>query len=126
MSNDVVLLVARILLAALFLISGFGILTAPDGFAGYMGSIGLPAPVAVAWLVVAIKIVGGLCVLVGFQTRYAAYALAAFCVGSALLGHMNFADMNEFNNFFKNLAMAGGFLALSVSGPGAISVGNRR
>ncbi len=47
MSNDAVLLVARILLVALFLISGFGMLTAPGGFAGYMGSLGLPAPMLV-------------------------------------------------------------------------------
>jgi putative oxidoreductase len=124
--NDIVLLVARILLVALLIISGFGILAAPDGFAGFMGAIGLPAPTLVTWLVIALKIVGGLAVLVGFQTRYAAYALAAFCVGSALLGHMNFADQAEFNSFFKNLAMAGGLLALSVSGPGALSVDGRR
>lgn len=123
--NDLVLLVARILLVALMLISGFGILMAPSGFAGYMGAIGVPAPTLVTWLVIAVKIIGGLAVLVGFQTRYAAYALAAFCVGSALLGHMNFADQAEFNNFFKNLAMAGGFLALSVSGPGALAIGRR-
>jgi putative oxidoreductase len=124
--NDILLLVARILLVALLIISGFGILAAPDGFAGFMGAIGLPAPTLVTWLVIAVKIVGGLAVLVGFQTRYAAYALAAFCVGSALLGHMNFADQAEFNSFFKNLAMAGGLLALSVSGPGALSVDGRR
>ncbi len=123
--NDLTLLAARILLVALFLISGAGILTAPGGFAGYMGAIGVPAPTLVTWLVIAVKIVGGLAVLVGWQTRWGAYAIAAFCVGSALLGHMNFADQAEFNNFFKNLAIAGGFLALSVSGPGAYSVDGR-
>lgn len=126
MSNDLVLLVARIFLVALFLASGIPMLFAPGGFAGYMGAIGLPAPMLVTWIVIAVKVIGGLFILLGFQTRYAAYALAAFSVGSALLGHTNWADMNEFNNFFKNLAIAGGFLALSVSGPGALSVGGRR
>ncbi|TYR32020.1 DoxX family protein [Mesorhizobium microcysteis] len=125
MSNDLVLLVARIFLVALFLASGIPMLFAPSGFAGYMGAIGLPAPMLVTWIVIAIKVLGGLAVLVGFQTRYAAYALAAFSVGSALLGHTNWADMNEFNNFFKNFAIAGGFLALSVAGPGALSVSKR-
>ena len=97
-------------------------LLAPGGFAGYMGAIGLPAPMLVTWIVIAIKVLGGLAILVGFKTRYAAYAIAAFAIGSALLGHMNWADANEFNNFFKNFAIAGGFLALSVAGPGAISV----
>lgn len=126
MSNDLVLLVARIFLVALFLASGIPMIFAPGGFAGFMGAIGLPAPLLVTWIVIAVKVIGGLAVLVGFQTRYAAYALAAFSIGSALLGHTNWADMNEFNNFFKNFAIAGGFLALSVSGPGALSVAARR
>lgn len=126
MSNDLVLLVARIFLVALFLASGIPLIFAPGGFAGFMGSIGLPAPMLVTWIVIAVKVLGGLAVLVGFQTRYAAYALAAFSIGSALLGHTNWTDMNEFNNFFKNFAIAGGFLALSVAGPGALSVSGRR
>lgn len=126
MSNDLVLLVARIFLVALFLASGIPLIFAPSGFAGFMGSIGLPAPMLVTWIVIAVKVLGGLAVLVGFQTRYAAYALAAFSIGSALLGHTNWADMNEFNNFFKNFAIAGGFLALSVASPGALSVSGRR
>lgn len=125
MSNDVVLLVARILLVALFLISGLGMLPAPGGFAGYMGAIGVPAPLLVTWLIIALKVIGGIAIVVGYQTRYAAYAFALFSIVSALIGHLNFADTNEFNNFFKNFAIAGGFLALSVSGPGALSVGRR-
>lgn len=125
MSNDFTLLIARIFLVALFLISGIPMIFGPGGFAGYMGAIGMPAPLLVTWIVIAVKVLGGLAVLVGFKTRYGAYALAAFSIGSALLGHMNWADMNEFNNFFKNIAIAGGFLALSVSGPGALSVDKR-
>lgn len=125
MSNDVVLLVARIFLVALFLASGIPMLFAPSGFAGYMGAIGMPAPLLVTWVVIAVKLLGSASVLLGFKTRYGAYALAAFSIGSALLGHMNWADMNEFNNFFKNVAMAGGFLALSVAGPGSLSVDKR-
>lgn len=125
MSNDLTLLVARIFLVALFLASGIPMLFAPGGFAGYMGAIGLPAPLLVTWIVIAVKVLGGLAVLVGFKTRWGAYALAAFAIGSALLGHTNWADANEFNNFFKNFAIAGGFLALSVAGPGALSVDKR-
>lgn len=126
MSNDFVLLVARIMLALMFIISGVPILLAPGGFAGYMGAVGLPAPLLVTWVVIAVKLLGGLSVLLGFKTRYGAYALAAFSVGSALLGHMNWADMNEFNNFFKNIAIAGGFLALAAAGPGALSLDAKR
>ena len=126
MSNDLTLLVARILLALMFIISGVPILLAPGGFAGYMGAVGLPAPLLITWVVIAVKLLGGLSVLLGFKTRYGAYALAAFAIGSALIGHMNWADMNEFNSFFKNLALAGGFLALSVAGPGNISLDGKR
>lgn len=126
MSNNLSLLVARLFLAALFIVSGLGILADPSGFAGYMGFIGLPFPTLVAWLIIALKVLGGLAILVGFQTRYAAYAIAAFAVGSAFLGHMDFSDQAEMTSFMKNFAIAGGFLALSVAGPGAWSLDARR
>lgn len=126
MSNNLFLLVARVFLATLFIVSGLGILADPSGFAGYMGFIGLPFPTLVAWLVIALKVLGGLAILVGFQTRYAAYAIAAFTVGSAFLGHMDFSDQMEMTAFMKNFAIAGGFLALSVAGPGGWSVDARR
>ncbi|MHB2266182.1 DoxX family protein [Aliihoeflea sp. PC F10.4] len=122
MSNDVVLLIARIALALMFLISGVPILLAPSGFAGYMGSIGMPAPMVVAILVALLKIVAGLALVVGFQVRPAAYALAAFCVVTAFIGHFT---PDQMQIFWKNIAVAGGLLALSVSGPGALSLGRR-
>jgi len=123
MPNDVILLVSRILLALMFLVSGIPMLLAPGGFAGYMGAIGLPAPLLVTWLVIALKVLGGIAVVVGFQTRYAAYAFAAFCVATAFIGHFSAEEMSV---FWKNIAVAGGFLALSVVGPGALSVDARR
>jgi putative oxidoreductase len=126
MSNNLALLAARIFLVPLFLVSGVGILAAPGGFAGYMASLGLPAPMLVTWLVIAIKVLGSVAVLVGFQTRLASYAIAAFAIGAALLGHFDFADQNQITQFMKNLAVAGGFLALSAAGPGAYSLDARR
>ena len=127
MPNDVILLASRVLLAILFLVSGFGMLAGgPAGFAGYMGSIGIPAPMLVTWLVIALKVLGGIALLVGFQTRYVAYAFAAFCVATAFLGHLDFADQNQMTAFMKNLGLAGGFLLLSVTGAGAWSVDARR
>lgn len=122
MPNDVTLLAARILLALMFLISGVPMLAGPAGFAGYLGSLGVPAPLLATWLVIALKVLGGIAILAGFQTRLFAYAFAAFAVVSGFLGHFP-ADMS---GFWKNLALAGGFLALSVSGPGAFSVDAKR
>lgn len=126
MNANVTLLVSRILLVTLFLLSGFGMATDPTGVAGYFGSLGMPASGLMVWLVVALKLVAGLAVLAGWNTRYAAYALAAFSVGAALIGHNNIADQNEMTQLLKDFAIAGGFLALSVAGPGAYALDARR
>jgi putative oxidoreductase len=126
MANDTVLLAARILLAALFLVSGFGMLAAPEGFAGFMGAIGMPAPLLITWAIIALKVLGGIALIVGFQTRIIAYAFAAFCIATAFIGHFNFADQNEVTSFLKNFGLAGGFLLLSVTGAGALSIDARR
>jgi putative oxidoreductase len=126
MTNDVTLLVSRIFLAILFLVSGLGMLASPGGFAGYMGAIGMPAPMLVTWLVIALKVLGGLALVAGFQTRYVAYAFAAFCVATAFIGHFDFADQNQMTAFLKNIGLAGGFLLLSVTGAGAYAIDARK
>lgn len=126
MSNDVILLVSRVLLALLFVVSGLGMLAAPSGMAGYFSSVGIPLAGLVVWLVIALKVLGGLAIVAGFLTRWAAYGLAAFCVATAFVGHFDFADQMQSTLFMKNLGLAGGFLALSVAGPGALSVDARR
>ncbi len=125
--HSVTILVARIFLAVLFLVSGVGILMAgPAGFGGYLGSLGVPAPIIVAWLVTVLKIVGAVALIVGFQTRIAAYALAAFTIGAAVIGHNNLADQMEMTQFLKDFAIAGGLLLLATFGPGALSLDARR
>jgi putative oxidoreductase len=126
MPANLVLLVARILLAIIFVMSGFGKLTNIAGTAGYFASYSLPAPTVVAVIVGLIELLGGLAVLVGFKTSIAAWVLAIFSVASALVAHTDFADQMQMINFLKNLAMAGGFLALAVEGAGTISVDGRR
>lgn len=126
MNNNLALLVARVFLVPLFLVSGVGMLSAPGGTAGYFASVGLPAPLLVVWVVIALKLLGSLAILLGFQTRYAAYAIALFCVATAFLGHFNFTDQMQMTMFLKNIGLAGGFLALSVAGPGAWSLDARR
>jgi putative oxidoreductase len=123
--NDAVALLARILLAQIFLISGLGKLGA--GYAatqGYMESVGVPG--LLLPLVILLEIGGSLAVLFGFFTRWAALALALFCVASALLFHLKLGDQGQMINFMKNLAMTGGFLMLFVHGPGAWSVDAKR
>ncbi len=73
-----------------------------------------------------VEVLGGIAVLIGFMTAPASWLLALFCIASALLAHSNIGDQIQFIMFFKNLAMAGGFLVLAASGPGSISVDARR
>jgi putative oxidoreductase len=124
--NNVILLVARILLSVMFIMAGLQKFGDLGGTAGYISSVGLPAGSVLAVLTAIFEVVGGLAILVGFQTRLFSYLLAAFCVVASIFFHANFADMNQMLFFMKNVTIAGGFLALSVAGAGGISIDGRR
>lgn len=112
--------VARVLASAIFLIAGYGKLGA--GYAGtqaYMASLGVPA--ALLPLVIALEIGGGLSLLFGFQTRLVAFMLAVFCVTAAFIFHTG-ADQMQHIMLLKNFAMAGGLLAFTVFGAGRLSL----
>ena len=121
--THVSLLAARVLLALLFVIAGLGKLADVGGFAGFMASGGVPA--FLAWPVILFEILGGLAILVGFQTRIVALALAGFCVLSGLLYHFDPADQMQMTMLLKNLGLAGGFLLLAQTGAGVWSVDAR-
>lgn len=118
--TNVSLLVARILLALLFIAAGLGKLSNVDGFAGYMASGGVPA--FLAWPVILLEILGGLAVLVGLLTRPAALALGGFSILAGLMYHFDPADQMQMTNLMKNLGLGGGFLLLALQGAGAWSV----
>lgn len=109
-SNGLVVLLARILLSGIFIWSGWGKIADIGGTAAYIAASGLPS--ALAWPTAFFELIAGLFILLGFQTKWTALALALFCLLTALLFHTNFADPLQQINFFKNLAMAGGFLML--------------
>lgn len=115
-------LAARLLMAQIFIISGFGKLTGYAGTLGYFGKIGLPLPGVVLPLVILIELGGGLALLFGFKTRWVAAILALFSIGSALIAHADFAQPMQQINFMKNLAMAGGLLLWVRHGAGAPSL----
>lgn len=125
-SASTTILLGRILLAVIFLLSGFGKLTAIAGTAGYFGSLGLPLPTVTAIVVGLIELLGGLAILVGFQTRITAWVLAIFTIATGLVAHTGWADQMQMISFMKNLAIAGGFLVLASSGAGALSIDARR
>ena len=111
---------ARVLLCALFLVSGFGKLAAVAGTQGYMKTYGVPA--VLIWPAAGLEIVGGVLVLIGFLTRPVAFVLAGWCVLTAVIFHTAFSDQNQMINFLKNLAMAGGFILLARHGARTLAV----
>ncbi len=120
-----VALIARILMAFIFIMAGINKLGA--GFAGtqgYMEAHGVPG--LVLPLVIALELGGGIAVLIGWQTRWAAWALAAFTLVSAAIFHNKFGDQLQMIMFMKNLAIAGGLMLLAVHGPGRLSVNQLR
>jgi putative oxidoreductase len=123
-ARNVADLAGRISIASLFLIAGAGKLGAYAGTQAYMHSRGVPAALLPA--VIALELGGGLLVVAGAWTRYAALALAGFTLLAALIFHANFADATQQIMFLKNLAIAGGFLMLAAHGAGAWSVDARR
>ena len=117
-------LIGRILLALIFIISGLGKLANPAGTSGFMESMGVPG--ILVWPTLALEILGGIALVIGFQTRIAAFALAFFSIAAAVIFHHDFADQMQMIMFLKNLSIAGGLLLLSASGALALGVDCRK
>ena len=127
MARDGVALVGRILLAAMFVISGWGKLMGFGGTAGFIASQGLPFPQLLAAAAIGTEFGGRLLILLGWKTRWSALALAVFLVIITPIFH-NFwsaapdAQMGQVIHFQKNVSILGGMLLLYVLGPGRYSV----
>jgi putative oxidoreductase len=122
--EDAAAFVARVMLTWFFIAEGVMKLQNYTGVLDYMAQYGVPGsllPIAIA-----VEIVGGVLVLIGLYTRWAALALSGFCVLAAFLFHNNLADSNEFIHFGKDIAIAGGFLFVAAFGPGRWSLDARR
>lgn len=127
-SADVVLLIGRILLGWVFVRSGYGKMFNIEAVAaGYM-SRGIP--MVIAYLAVPVEFFGGLALIFGFATRYAAIVMAVFTVAATLTSHRywEFADAaarrSQDSSFYKNMALLGGFFFLFVAGAGRLSIDN--
>ena len=113
----------RLLLSLIFIISGVGKIGGYAGTQAYMESVGVPGALLPA--VIALEVLGGLAIVLGWQTRVVAFLLAGFCLVSAVLFHGNIGDQGQHIQFLKNLGLAGGFLVLVAHGAGAWSIDNR-
>lgn len=118
-------LLGRLLMAAIFLISGVGKIANAEATAGYIASVGLPLPNVALVVAIVIEVIGGAALVLGYRTRLVAGVLALFCIVTAASFHAAFDDPNQLIHFLKNLTMAGGFLQIVVFGPGALSMDAR-
>jgi putative oxidoreductase len=116
--------IGRILLSLIFVQAGVNKIVNYAGTQGYMESAGVPG--ALLPLVIAVELLGGLAVILGWHARLASFLLAGFSLLSGLLFHANFADPVQTILFMKNLALAGGFLMIVSHGAGPFSIDNLR
>ena len=112
-------LIGRVLIAVLFVLSGWSKIGGYAGTQGYMQSAGVPG--GLLPLVIVLELGGGLAIIAGFYTRVVALLLAGFTVLTALLFHTG-ADQIQQIMFMKNLGLTGGFLFLFANGAGRLSV----
>ena len=126
-AQDAAALVGRLLLAAIFITSGFGKITGFEGTVGYIASKGLPLPQVAAIIAIIVELGGGILLAIGYKARWAALALAVFTLVAGILFHNYWAveaaqKMGQQINFWKNVAMTGGFLMAYAFGPGRYSL----
>lgn len=116
-TDAVLALIARVLMAYIFIVAGWGKISAYSATVGYMESMGVPG--ALLPLTILVEFGGGLALLFGFQARFAAFGLGLFSVITAFIFHDGAQDSI---NFMKNFAMAGGLFFLMLHGAGKISL----
>ena len=116
MINNASTLVGRALIAIVFIMAGYNKIGGYEGTQGYMESVGVPGLLLPA--VIAVELLAGIAVLVGYQTKIAALLLGGFTLLTAVIFHSDFAQQMQMISFMKNLAISGAFLLLFVHGPG--------
>lgn len=126
-SSDLLLLVGRVLFGVLFMAAGWGKIMNMAGFAGYLASLGAPAPGLLSTIVPFIEFGMGVCLILGLATRYAAIVIFLFCLIATALAHRYWEYppqqvVAQYNNFLKGIAFMGAALITLVAGAGKFSV----
>jgi putative oxidoreductase len=121
--NNIFNVGGRVLLAAIFVISGVGKLNAYDGTQAFMAAMGVPG--VLLPLVIAFEIGAGLAVGLGLRARIAAFLLAGFSLVTAVIFHGDLGDPMQSILFWKNVAIAGGLLGIVSNGAGDWSLDHR-
>ena len=112
--NNILDLLGRILISALFLISAYNKILSIDGSMSWMEGFGVPG--FLLYPTIALEIILPLCIIIGYQVRIAASLLAIFCLATAFIFHLDFTDPMQKISFLKNIGLAGGFLFIIANG----------
>ncbi len=107
-------LVARILISALFLLNGVFKINNYDGTVGWMEGFGIPGILIIPAII--LETVGPILIILGYKAKIAASLLSLFCIATAVIFHNDFSDQMQLGSFLKNVALAGGFLFIFVNG----------
>ena len=107
-------LVARILISALFLLNGVFKISNYDGTVGWMEGFGIPGVLIIPAII--LEIVGPILIILGYKAKIAAGLLSLFCIATAVIFHNDFSDQMQLGSFLKNIALAGGFLFIFING----------
>jgi putative oxidoreductase len=124
-------LLARLLMALLFLPAGISKIGGFAGTAGYIGSVGLPMPEVGAAIAILVEVGASILLIIGLFTRPAALVLAVFTLVASFFFHAFWsmpaeAQMMQSLMFYKNIAIVGGLLAIVAHGAGAFSMDAKR
>ena len=110
----------RIFLSTLFLIEGTNKIFNYEETIQYMENFGVPRYLAIPAII--LEILFPLLLIIGYQTKIAALVMMIFTIVVAIIFHTNFDDQMQFITFFKDIAIAGGFIIIFVNGAGKFSV----
>ena len=117
-------LIGRILISALFLISAYNKIFSIDGSMSWMEGFGIPG--FLLYPAIALEIILPLCILIGYQARIAAGFLAIFCMATAFIFHLDFTDPMQKISFLKNIGLTGGFLFIVANGTRDWAIGTKK
>ena len=112
--TNIIDLIARILISALFFLNGVFKISNYDGTVGWMEGFGIPGILIIPAII--LEIVGPILIILGYKAKIAAGLLSLFCVATAVIFHNDFSDQMQLGSFLKNIALAGGFLFIFING----------
>jgi putative oxidoreductase len=120
MLSNILDLVARVFISAIFLLSGVSKIENYEGSHSWMESLGVPGILLIPAIV--LEVVAPILIVVGYLVKISAASLSLFCVATAIIFHNDFSNQMQFIAFFKNVGLAGGFLFLAINGSKGFSL----